>query len=221
MKSKMLTARVEALEQANAMLESQVNSDALTGLLNRRGLENVLARELSFAHRTGNPLLAALVDLDDFKSFNDMYGHHVGDEVLKFVAQSLTDRIRGCDWSSRVGGDEFLVLLPSTSLKQGISVLERIRLGINERTIVAGADLFLHTSISIGLAQIDEEVSTTEDVLRVTTSLLKASKRAGKNRISIKTYRSEETQTLSNGVDSYLESGEILVSARASRSEKC
>lgn len=111
-----------------------------------------------------------------------------------FVAREIKDRIRGCDWSSRVGGDEFLILLPSTSLDQGVSVLERVRIGVSEKTIVAAADLFLHTTISIGLAQIDGDILTIEDVLRVTTHLLKTSKSAGKNRISIAGYTSGSKQ---------------------------
>lgn len=179
-----LKERISQLEQTNALLESQVNADALTGLLNRRGLDNALTRELAYARRTGSPLLAALVDLDDFKVFNDTYGHHIGDEVLRCVAQVMKDKIRACDWSARVGGDEFLILLPSTTLQQGVNVLDRIRLSVCDRTIVASRDLYLHTSISIGITQLQNNTQTLEDVLRATTSVLKKSKAAGKNRIS-------------------------------------
>lgn len=180
-----LEKRISQLEERNAELESQVNSDALTGLLNRRGLDSVLTRELSYARRTGNHLLAALVDLDDFKSFNDTYGHDIGDEVLRCVARVMKEKIRACDWSSRVGGDEFLILLPSTALADGLNVLERVRLSICDRTIVAARDLFLRTTVSIGIVRLDSDISTLEDVLRATTRVLKRSKAAGKNRISV------------------------------------
>lgn len=213
-----LKERISQLEQINALLESQVNADALTGLLNRRGLENALTRELSYAQRTGSPLLAALADLDDFKVFNDTYGHHIGDEVLRCVAQVMKDKIRACDWSARIGGDEFLILLPSTTLQQGINVLDRIRLSVCDRTIVASRDLFLHTSISIGITQLQSNTQTLEDVLRATTSVLKKSKAAGKNRISTAMDLAHDAISDTNTL--FLEKGESSAATNG-RDEKC
>ncbi|MBX9691435.1 MAG: GGDEF domain-containing protein, partial [Cyanobacteria bacterium] len=194
-------SRIEELEQTNARLEGMVNSDPLTGLLNRRGLEIILARETAYAKRTKATLLAALIDLDNFKTVNDSYGYDVGDKVLKAVAQTLKETIRGSDWCSRVGGDEFLILLPATHVSDGIVVLNRVRMSIADKTVEVSARELIHTTVSIGIAQIATDTKSIEEILTVTGSLLRFSKCAGKNRISAagaEAAVSNETIDLSN-----------------------
>ncbi len=188
-----LEARIKELEQINARLEGLVNADPLTGLLNRRGLQTIFARETAYAKRTRTTPIAALLDLDNFKAFNDNYGYEVGDKVLKAVAKSIKEGIRGSDWCGRVGGDEFLVLLPSTCLSDGFAVLDRLRMTISKKTVVAVfPDELLHMTVSIGLAALESDITTIEDILRVTGSSLRASKHSGKNRTTAQGCSGEE-----------------------------
>ncbi len=180
-----LQTKIRELEKTNSSLEELVNSDALTGLLNRRGLVAVLKRELSYARRTKSTLLAALVDLDNFKAINDNYGYEHGDQVLKIVASVISERIRGSDWPCRVGGDEFLVLLPCTQLQDGVAVLDRVRKSIAEKKLMTARGFAIPMTVSIGVAPLTEKITAVEDVLRVTGRGLRASKSSGKNRISV------------------------------------
>ncbi len=179
-----LQSLVSELEKTTAHLEDLVNSDPLTDLLNRRGLENVLPRELAFAKRKNSELLAALIDLDNFKAVNDTYGHHIGDQVLRNVAETLRRTVRASDWLGRVGGDEFLILLPATSLEEGVKAAERIRLKISEHAISSVAPE-LRTTASIGLICLPQNLCSVEEVLELAKSSLKASKTGGKNRLSV------------------------------------
>jgi diguanylate cyclase (GGDEF)-like protein/PAS domain S-box-containing protein len=179
-----LESVVDNMSLVIAHLEELVNADPLTELLNRRGIESVLVRELAFAQRNHTDLLAALLDLDDFKSINDKHGHNVGDVVLKAVACTLKQTVRGCDWLSRVGGDEFLILLPATSLIEGAKAAERVRMRLCAITVpLPEGDL--HVTASLGLVSLSMELSSIEEVLEASASVLKASKRDGKNRITI------------------------------------
>jgi diguanylate cyclase (GGDEF)-like protein len=108
----------------------QANTDALTGLNNRRCFEEIGARELDLARRYGRHLTVILLDVDHFKSFNDTYGHAVGDQVLVAVAGALAECVRVCDVPARLGGEEFAVLCPETTPEGALAVAERIRLAV-------------------------------------------------------------------------------------------
>ncbi|MBX9668366.1 MAG: diguanylate cyclase [Candidatus Obscuribacterales bacterium] len=171
------------LEETNAQLVSLSKTDPLTELLNRRGLENVLQREVSYAGRNKTELLAVLVDLDDFKAVNDASGHAAGDRVLRRVAQSLKDGLRGVDWIGRVGGDEFLILLPCTALPIGVQVAERVRQSLSE-TPDSGLPDEHRVTASLGLVSLPMHTTSIEEVLELATAALKESKSRGKNRVS-------------------------------------
>lgn len=113
-------------------LTGQAVADALTGIANRRMLEQVLGREFSRAERSGEPLPLVMLDGDHFKKLNDAHGHQVGDEVLKDVARALDQRSRDFEVVARYGGEEFAVILPGCSSKEAIVVAERRRRGISE-----------------------------------------------------------------------------------------
>lgn len=179
-----LKAMVSKLEESSTRLEQMVKTDPLTGLLNRRGLENILTREIALARRNRSDLLALLIDLDDFKSVNDQHGHAAGDTVLKGVATVLKDTLRTSDWLGRIGGDEFMIFLPSTSLDNGAMIAERIRAAVeNAHMGRNGSELRITTSI--GVVRLPYEVTSLEEVLELTKSGLKASKGSGKNVVSI------------------------------------
>jgi diguanylate cyclase (GGDEF)-like protein len=179
-----LTEELDRLKRANEKLESLVKTDALTELLNRRGLENVLVREMEYARRNKSDLLALIIDLDDFKNVNDSRGHFIGDLVLMHVAGILKNSFRSIDWIGRVGGDEFLVLLPSTSLKSGAQVAERVRQHLCQKTF-ASSDGDIRQTASFGLVSLPASISSIEEVLELTKISLKNSKMRGKNCISL------------------------------------
>jgi diguanylate cyclase (GGDEF)-like protein/PAS domain S-box-containing protein len=173
----------QELIETNEKLQSLSVTDPLTEVLNRRGLENVLIREISYSNRNKTDLLAVIVDLDDFKSINDNNGHATGDRVLRQVAQVLKSGLRTIDWIGRVGGDEFLILLPNTSLTVGIVVAERICASLT-RSEIANLRGRSKVTASLGLVQLPGHTSTIEEVLELTTSSLKASKESGKNQVN-------------------------------------
>lgn len=177
--------RIAELERENSRLQELVNTDPLTGLLNRRGIETALARELAVAKRTQGELLAALVDLDDFKRINDLYGHHVGDEVLCRTARAMQDYVRVSDWLARIGGDEFLILLPGTSLTSGVTVADRVRIKVAETANSPRGAGNCSVSVSVGIACLSSDIGSLEDILKLTQSSIKASKAGGKNRVSV------------------------------------
>lgn len=178
-----LNGMAEELRRTNARLERLADTDPLTQVLNRRGIAEVLHAELRRMGRTGDTLVAILVDCDDFKSINDSYGHGVGDAVLTALARSIQDTVRAGDFVGRVGGDEFLVLLPSTTIAEGMIVADKIRRAIKATALPLAADgLTLSASLAVG--PVSREVVTIEEVLASVDEGLKRSKRSGKDAVS-------------------------------------
>ncbi len=181
-----LKAMLFELEKSSNRLEELVKSDPLTGLLNRRGLEAVLSREVSLARRNNTEVIAVLVDLDNFKGVNDVYGHAGGDAVLRAVADAMRETLRTSDWVGRIGGDEFLVFLPATTLENGIHAAERIRAAVAGKSVPKDGG-YIRATTSLGVARLPLEVSSLEHVLELTKSGLKSSKHKGKNSVSVST----------------------------------
>lgn len=117
----------EALARANEQLEEKASTDVLTGIANRRHFDDALLREVSRASRHSEPLSVVMFDIDHFKSVNDTYGHHVGDLVLTRLAQLVLSLLRDEDLLARWGGEEFVILLPQTTIDAGIEMAERLR----------------------------------------------------------------------------------------------
>lgn len=142
------------LEKTLAEISKQATTDALTGLLNRRGFDNAIADCLSSAARTAKPLCLAICDIDNFKSFNDLHGHLVGDQVIKFIAKTLKDNVRETDITSRFGGEEFALLLPSTTVAEARILAERIREAVASKRITKRStkETIGQVTISIGIA---------------------------------------------------------------------
>lgn len=174
------------LQRMNRRLGQLAKTDPLTELLNRRGLRAALAIEVARSRRSGKPLVSILLDCDDFKSVNDSLGHSVGDSVLKQVARRLQEALRPSDVIGRVGGDEFVVLLPETPLAEAHLVADRLRVAI------CGAPMRIlskpvHVSVSLGLAEISDEIASIDEVLVRTEAALHYSKQNGKNLLTSRT----------------------------------
>jgi len=177
------TRRAETeLKETVHRLDLMVNTDPLTGVLNRRGLEQVLQREASASLRNGDSQVI-LLDLDDFKRINDAWGHAVGDVVLKEVTRRLTVALRSGDYLARAGGDEFIVLLPQTRRAEAAVVAERFRLAVTGSAMAEISGQPVRVTASLGLATLPREAVSVEALLAATHKTLQMSKETGKNRV--------------------------------------
>ncbi len=174
-----------ALLVKSEKLLNQACRDPLTGLLNRRGLERVLARETARTRRSGGHLTAALADCDDFKAVNDAAGHVGGDAVLVEIARRIESSVRATDYVARVGGDEFIVLLPDTDQDEAGQVVDRMRREICEQPFRAGGG-DLRVSLSLAVCELTEGEDSLESILAGAKGALVRSKRNGKNRVSMR-----------------------------------
>ncbi len=166
-------------------LHAQATHDPLTGLFNRRYLEDTLGRELHRAHRRNSPLGVAMLDLDHFKQFNDSFGHHAGDSLLRELGQLLRDKLRKSDISCRYGGEEFVLILPDSSLADTQQRVEQIRGLIKELKIRHGDRLFGAIAASAGVAGAPEHGSTSHELLRAADNALYDAKQAGRDRVVV------------------------------------
>jgi diguanylate cyclase (GGDEF)-like protein len=161
--------------------------DGLTGIANRRRFDDHMDQELRRAIRNKLPISLLLMDIDDFKAYNDTYGHARGDDCLRAVAQEIRNHLRRpSDLVARYGGEEFAVVLPDTPLEHAIALAEKIRLGIVAMNIPhAKARAASHVTVSIGAAvtTADKPLSKSQ-LIEAADAQLYASKRAGRNRVS-------------------------------------
>jgi two-component system cell cycle response regulator len=159
--------------------------DALTGLNNRRYLETHLASSLDQAAHKGRPLSLMILDIDHFKSVNDTYGHDAGDEVLKVFSQRIKRVLRGADLVCRLGGEEFVVVMPDTPLNIAARVAERVRAAVEGEKfpIDPAATRTIPVTASIGLAERGGDANA-DALLRRADKALYASKTAGRNRVT-------------------------------------
>jgi diguanylate cyclase (GGDEF)-like protein len=174
-------------------MHEQANIDPLTGLYNRRFFEDYARKLIAMARRKDTPLGFIMMDLDHFKNFNDLYGHEVGDRVLRQFAKTVTQSMREANLTARIGGEEFVVLLPDTGAKACQVVAERIRKAVSQMTVPSGADQPLpRITVSLGVASYPSHGTSLEEVLQASDRALYDSKRAGRNRTTVYI---EESQT--------------------------
>jgi len=163
-------------------LREQATHDPLTGLCNRRYLEENLARELHRAQRGNWPLCVVMLDLDHFKPFNDTFGHDAGDSTLRELSQVLREKLRKSDILSRYGGDEFVLVLPNSSLADARQRLEQILVLIKQKQTRQGS-LLGQVTVSAGVAAAPEHGSTVSELVRAADVALVAAKKAGRDRV--------------------------------------
>ncbi len=174
-----LTAE-EAMRRAEAALEMSV-SDGLTGLLNRYGLQRSLVRECAEARRYNRQLSCLMIDLDNFKTINDTYGHPAGDAALIKIALILTEAVRRSDVVCRYGGEEFLVLMPETEVDGASALAEKIRAAAAAHVFGDDAQVFSLT-LSVGAAELHDDESGNDMIARADAALYHAKSRGG-NRV--------------------------------------
>jgi diguanylate cyclase (GGDEF)-like protein len=165
-----------------ASVAEQAMIDPLTGVSNRRGFERALEVELARSERRGHPLALVVVDLDDFKQVNDRHGHGVGDDVLVSLAERLRDAVRSADTVARMGGEEFALLLPETTLAGAVTVAERARAAFEAAGISLKSGDRLTVTASFGAADYPASGDRTA-LLREADKALYTAKRLGKNRV--------------------------------------
>ncbi|OHV07508.1 sensor domain-containing diguanylate cyclase [Kushneria phosphatilytica] len=169
---------VRELEQANQRLQLFARTDALTGLPNRRAFDEALERECARTQRTGETLSIIIIDLDYFKRINDRYGHGIGDEVLVKLADVLRSVVRRSDLAARLGGEEFVVLLPETTAAAGTRLAERLRLALHAVTWPGEP-----VTASFGVAEYDHESMSPKILLNLADEALYAAKAAGRDQV--------------------------------------
>ena len=155
-------------------------TDPLTGLLNRRYIEERLAEEINRVGRSSDPLSFLMLDVDEFKSYNDRFGHPAGDEALRIVGAILKETVRGADVAARYGGEEFSVLLPETSSTEAKVIADRIRVRV-EQTVFPARKV----TISIGIATLSETIRTPEELISAADKALYSAKGKGRNNVQI------------------------------------
>ncbi|GJM00159.1 MAG: PleD family two-component system response regulator [Methyloligella sp.] len=169
-------------------LETKVElavTDALTGLHNRHYLESHLKTLFDEANSQRKSLSVLMTDIDYFKSVNDTYGHDVGDLVLKEFARRIRTNIRGMDLACRIGGEEFVIVMPDTSLTECYNVAERLRKSIEmEQFHIPQLDKPLDITTSIGITSLDKDIKDTDLLMKRADQALYCAKRDGRNRVA-------------------------------------
>ena len=172
------------LESANAQLQELALRDGLTGLLNRRHWENCVEHEFARHMRYETPVSLVMFDIDHFKSVNDQYGHQIGDEVIREVARVTRNLARETDYAGRYGGEEFVVLLPDTSLSGAGQFAERLRLAISKLSVDHEGKP-LQFTVSLGVACLDNKMNSHADLIERADKALYQSKENGRNQTTV------------------------------------
>jgi two-component system cell cycle response regulator len=173
-------------DQLRSRLEENVEmaiTDSLTGLYNRRYMEGHLKTLVEEAVQRGKPLSLLVADIDFFKSVNDTHGHDAGDEVLKDFSERLRQNIRGIDLACRLGGEEFVVMMPDTDLTKAYVVAERLRQCIADRPFKLAGDTMIEITASVGVASHEGVDDTPDALLKRSDQALYCAKRDGRNRV--------------------------------------
>ncbi len=173
--------RISKLQEELLQLSEKLSIDPLTGVLNRRGLTEAMSREIARAHKEGGQLCVALLDIDNFKTFNDKYGHHVGDGALLHLAKHIHATVRVTDTAARFGGEEFVILLPNTELDEAAKTILGLQRALTKRFFLGDNERLLITfSAGIALFKVNE---TQDAVLHRADQAMYLAKKSGKNQV--------------------------------------
>ncbi len=179
-----LAAQVKEIEVLAEMLREQALRDPLTGLHNRRYLDETIARDMARVSRAGLALSVAAIDLDRFKLVNDTHGHAAGDQVLQRLANVLRENVRASDLVCRSGGEEFVVVMPGASLENAVARAEAWRTAFAKESVTVREGVSLGCTISIGVALHRSRRETFDACLDRADAALYEAKRAGRNRVT-------------------------------------
>lgn len=166
-------------------LREQAMNDSLTGLFNRRYLEEALTKELYSAKRRNGSLCISMLDLDQFKRFNDTFGHDAGDLVLREVGRLLRENLRKSDIACRYGGEEFVLILPGSALSDTRQRVEQIGSIVRELQLRHGDKVLGKITLSAGVAESGEHGQTAGHLLRAADEALYTAKQAGRDRVEV------------------------------------
>jgi diguanylate cyclase len=179
---------INQLQENLAAVRSETLTDPLTNLANRKRFDNHLAKALSEAIERSEPLSLAMVDIDNFKAFNDTWGHLTGDQVLRLVAMSLKQNVKGQDLAARYGGEEFAVILPNTVLRAALTVADHIRRAVMSKELLkrSTGQKLGRVTISIGVAT-SHRGDSAQTLIARADACLYAAKHNGRNRVICET----------------------------------
>ncbi len=181
---------LECLQQHSLLSEKNLLkqlsiTDPVTGLTNHRFFQESLKIEFERAKRHNRPLGLIMVDVDHFKSFNDRYGHPLGDSLLAAISKILLSQVRGIDSVSRYGGEEFAIILPDTQLEQVIEVAHRLERSIKEKSFAGIEEQTINMTISLGVASYPDHADSTSKLIDMADQALYRAKRQGRNQTVI------------------------------------
>jgi diguanylate cyclase (GGDEF)-like protein len=173
----------DQLKLTNQRLTELTSKDHLTQVCNRRGMVEILDRELQRSRRKEYPLSLVMLDIDHFKLINDQYGHQTGDLILRTIADLAQDHLRSYDAVARYGGEEFVLILPDTPRDGAFLVAERLRVKIENISFAAELSR-LHVTVSMGVATYpDSDIVEVDDLIKAADTLLYRAKKEGRNRV--------------------------------------
>jgi len=177
---------IDQLRQNLQQVTTEAQKDGLTGLFNRRTFERLLEEYMMAANEQKVDLCLIMLDVDHFKKFNDNYGHLLGDEVLKIVARTLTDTLKGRDVVARFGGEEFVVVLPNTPLDGAMRVADVIRQSIANKELKRKdtGQNFGRITVSLGVSSFRHHVDDIPKLIKRADEALYESKKSGRNRVT-------------------------------------
>jgi diguanylate cyclase (GGDEF)-like protein len=179
-----IVATQAAISLENARLFELAITDGLTKLFTHRYFQHLLDQEIDRSRRYGHSFSLVMMDIDNFKAFNDAHGHPMGDEALRQLARVLRTKVRSVDIAARYGGEEFILMLPETELRQALIVCENIRKWV-EQTPIPRQEGEVFITISVGVAVFPQHALEKMALIQSADKALYDSKRNGKNLISV------------------------------------
>ena len=179
---------IDALQSSLEAVRSESLTDPLTQLANRKFFDMTLESSIADARARNEPLSLMLTDIDHFKNFNDTFGHLTGDQVLRLVALSVKQNVKGQDTAARYGGEEFAIILPNTVLRAAITVADHIRRAVMNKELLkrSTGELLGRLTISIGVATLQKN-DTAQTLIERADACLYTAKRCGRNRVMCET----------------------------------
>ncbi|MCH8077557.1 MAG: diguanylate cyclase [SAR324 cluster bacterium] len=174
----------ESLHHTMDQAQRQAYTDALTRLANRKHFDEFLETQIEYSRQTGKPCSLIMLDVDNFKHYNDTNGHQFGDEVLRGIGRILALSVRSSDLAARYGGEEFVLVLPETRKEMALVVAEKVRRTIEEENFPNGEKQPLgYVSASLGVSTFDEDANSVEELIKAADDSLYLAKEQGRNRV--------------------------------------